>query len=49
MQLADPKFGQPDGAVYIPFDYPKPVEVGTYGLPHAGLNDYLRTHNGKAS
>ena len=29
-------------------NYPKPVEVGTYGLPHAGLNDYLRTHNGKA-
>jgi hypothetical protein len=49
VQLADPKFGQPDGAVYIPFgDYPKPVEVGTYGLPHAGLNDYIRTHNGKA-
>jgi hypothetical protein len=49
VQLADTKFGQPDGAVYIPFgDYPKPVEVGTYGLPHAGLNDYIRTHNGKA-
>jgi hypothetical protein len=32
-------------------DFPKslpPVELGTYGLPHAGLNDYLRTHNGKA-
>lgn len=37
VQLADPKFGQSDG-----------VEVGTYGMPHAGLNDYLRTHNGKA-
>ena len=49
VQLADPKFGQSDGAVYIPHgDYPKPVEVGTYGLPHAGLNDYVRTHNGKA-
>jgi hypothetical protein len=47
--LADPKFGQSDGAVYIPFgDYPQPVEVGTYGMPHAGLNDYLSTHNGKA-
>jgi hypothetical protein len=49
VQIADPKFGQSDEPAYIAFgDYPQPVELGTYGMPAAGLNDYLSTHNGKA-
>jgi hypothetical protein len=53
IQLADPKFGQQGektGSIELR-DFPKslpPVEVGTYGMPSAGLNVYLRTHNGKA-
>jgi hypothetical protein len=49
VQIADPKFGQSDEPAYIAFgDYPQPVELGTYGMPAAGRNVYLETHNGKA-
>jgi hypothetical protein len=53
VQLADPKYGQTsDVARHVQLADPKfgqqTVELGTYGLPHAGLNDYLSTHSGKA-
>jgi hypothetical protein len=49
VQIADPKFGQSDEPAYVAFgDYPQSVELGTYGVPVAGRNVYLETHNGKA-
>jgi hypothetical protein len=48
VQLADPKFGQSDGTSGVQVADPKygQTEVRGYGLPHAGLNDYLATHPG---
>jgi hypothetical protein len=53
VQLADPKYGQTadeNGSIQLR-DFPKSlpsVDLGTYGMPSAGLNEYLRTHSGKA-